>query len=50
MTAYSVQNEVVVCVIARRAMPDVAIPSKPTLDYVDSVLSLRRFFTSFRMT
>ena len=37
-------------VIARRALPDVAISSKPTRDYVDSVLSLRRFFTSFRMT
>ena len=37
-------------VIARRALPDVAISSKPTIDYVDSVLPLRRFFTSFRMT
>ena len=37
-------------VIARRAMPDVAISSQPTIDYVDSVLSLRRFFTTFRMT
>ena len=37
-------------VIARRALPDVAISSKPSMDNVDSVLSLRRFFTSFRMT
>ena len=27
-----------------------AIPSKPTIDNVDRVLSLRRFFTSLRMT
>ena len=46
-----VQNDVVsVYVIARRALPDVAIPSKPTIDNVDSVLPLRRFITSFRMT
>ena len=55
-----VQNDVVsVCiiarlmlysVIARRASPDVAISSQPTIDNVDSVLSLRRFFTTFRMT
>ena len=38
------------CVIARRALPDVAISSKPTIDNVDSVLPLRRFFTPFRMT
>jgi hypothetical protein len=31
-------------------MPDVAISSQPTIDNVDSVMSLRRFFTSFRMT
>ena len=46
-----VQNDVVsVYVIARRVLPDVAISSKPTIDNVDSVLSLRRFFTTFRMT
>ena len=37
-------------VIARRALPDVAISSKPTIDNVDSVLPLRRFFVSLRMT
>ena len=37
-------------VIARRALPDVALPSTPTIDNVDSVLPLRRFFTTFRMT
>jgi hypothetical protein len=37
-------------VIARRALPDVAISSKPTRDYADRVLSSRRFFTTFRMT
>ena len=47
---YFVQNDAVMCVIARRALPDVAISSKPTSDNVDSVLPLRRFFTSFRMT
>ncbi|MBO5882301.1 MAG: hypothetical protein J6Q21_03555 [Alistipes sp.] len=31
-------------------LPDVAIPSKPTIDNIDSVLPVRRFFTSFRMT
>ena len=46
-----VQNDnVSVYVIARRASPDVAISSKPTRDNVDSVLSLRRFFASLRMT
>ena len=37
-------------VIARRALPDVAISSKPTIDNVDRVLSLRRFFATLRMT
>ena len=39
-----------VIVIARRALRDVAIPSKSARDNVDSVLLLRRFFTTFRMT
>ena len=37
-------------VIARRAMPDVAISSKPTIDNVDSVLPLRRFLDKLGMT